>query len=197
MGMYIKGGLKKMSKAMTKAARINLEKAQKQEKEKQTMEKQEKQNIPVYDNYQKQESMSIKEKIGTWNHNFSQLDEQAKFFYLLEQGKGIVQLDETKRITGYRVYGCVSQVWVLPSLKDEKMFFEMDADSHEARGVVYILQSLFSGHKPSEILEITDQEIIDIGFFETLISKRRDGTFAVVNAIRSYSRDMLEMLSEQ
>ncbi|BCU99125.1 MAG: hypothetical protein CM15mV25_1230 [uncultured marine virus] len=27
----------------------------------------------------------------------------------------------------------VSQVWMIPSLKEDKMLFEVDADSHEAR----------------------------------------------------------------
>lgn len=209
--MYIKGGMKKLSKAIAKSSKEAFDKeiaiAQQEEDQiNQMMEEQEKANMPVLnedrklvelDDGSKLENMSIKEKIGTWKHNFSQLDPHNKFFYLLEQGRGIVQLDDTKRINGYRVYGCVSQVWVLPSLKDEKMIFEVDADSHEARGVMYILQSIFSGHAPLEILEVTDQEIIDIGFFETLNEKRREGTFAVFNAIRTYAKDMVEMLSDE
>ena len=209
--MYIKGGMKKLSKAIAKSSKEAFDKeiaiAQQEEDQiNQMMEEQEKVNMPVLnedrklvelDDGSKLDDMSIKEKIGTWKHNFSQLDPHNKFFYLLEQGRGIVELDDTKRINGYRVYGCVSQVWVLPSLKDEKMIFEVDADSHEARGVMYILQSIFSGHAPLEILEVTDQEIIDIGFFETLNEKRREGTFAVVNAIRTYAKDMVEMLSDE
>jgi|TARA_R110001592_G_scaffold216082_3_gene469576 cysteine desulfuration protein SufE len=209
--MYIKGGMKKLSKAIAKSSKEAFDKeiaiAQQEEDQiNQMMEEQEKANMPVLnedrklvelDDGSKLDDMSIKEKIGTWKHNFSQLDPHNKFFYLLEQGRGIVELDDTKRINGYRVYGCVSQVWVLPSLKDEKMIFEVDADSHEARGVMYILQSIFSGHAPLEILEVTDQEIIDIGFFETLNEKRREGTFAVVNAIRTYAKDMVEMLSDE
>ena len=209
--MYIKGGMKKLSKAIAKSSKEAFDKeiaiAQQEEDQiNQMMEEQEKANMPVLnedrklvelDDGSKLDDMSIKEKISTWKHNFSQLDPHNKFFYLLEQGRGIVELDDTKRINGYRVYGCVSQVWVLPSLKDEKMIFEVDADSHEARGVMYILQSIFSGHAPLEILEVTDQEIIDIGFFETLNEKRREGTFAVVNAIRTYAKDMVEMLSDE
>lgn len=219
--MYIKGGMKKLSKAIAKSTKESMDRDIAIAEEEQRMMDEENgikfptnpeidqtyeapqpilnedRKLVELDDGSKLEDMSIKEKIGTWSHNFNQLDPHNKFYYLLEQGKGIVELDDTKRINGYRVYGCVSQVWVLPSLKDEKMIFEVDADSHEARGVMYILQSIFSGHSPSEILEVTDQEIIDIGFFETLNEKRREGTFAVVNAIRTYAKDMVEMLSDE
>jgi len=38
--------------------------------------------------------------------------------------------------------------------------------------------------------------IVDIGFYQILTPKRRDGLFAVVNAIRTYAKDMVEMLEE-
>ena len=144
----------------------------------------------------KLEDMSIKEKLGTWGHNFSQLEEKEKFYYLLEQGKGIIELDESKRINGYRIHGCVSQVWIIPSLKEDKMLFEVDADSHEARGVMYILQNVMSGHTPKEILEVTDDDIVDIGFYGVLTERRRKGVFAVMQAIRTYAKDMEEILDE-
>ena len=144
----------------------------------------------------KLEDMSIKEKLGTWGHNFSQLEEKEKFYYLLEQGKGIIELDESKRINGYRIHGCVSQVWIIPSLKEDKMLFEVDADSHEARGVMYILQNIMSGHTPKEILEVTDDDIVDIGFYGVLTERRRKGVFAVMQAIRTYAKDMEEILDE-
>ncbi len=198
--MYIKGGMKKLSKAIAKSAKTQMDaeiaKAEKEEKEMMAeIDNLDTTNPPVLGD-EGIDNMSVKEKIGTWGHNFSQLEDKEKFYYMLEQGRGIVELDEKKRVNGYRVYGCVSQVWVLPSLKDEKMIFEIDADSHEARGVCYILKSIFSGGTPSEILEVTDDQIVDIGFYQILTPKRRDGLFAVVNAIRTYAKDMVEMLEE-
>lgn len=218
--MYIKGGMQKMAKAMVKQAKANMDReVAEAEKEQQMMDEangikfptnpsvgdtveapepvlnEDRKGIDLADG-SKLEDMSIKEKLGTWAHNFSQLEDKEKFYYMLEQGKGIVELDETKRISGYRIHGCVSQVWMIPSLKEDKMLFEVDADSHEARGVMYILQNIMSGHTPKEILEVTDDDIVDIGFYNVLTERRRQGVFAVMQAIRTYAKDMEEILDE-
>ena len=218
--MSIKGGMQKMAKAMVKQAKANMDReVAEAEKEQQMMDEangikfptnpsvgdtveapepvlnEDRKGIDLADG-SKLEDMSIKEKLGTWTHNFSQLEEKEKFYYMLEQGKGIVELDETKRISGYRIHGCVSQVWMIPSLKEDKMLFEVDADSHEARGVMYILQNIMSGHTPKEILEVTDDDIVDIGFYNVLTERRRQGVFAVMQAIRTYAKDMEEILDE-
>ena len=218
--MYIKGGMQKMAKAMVKQAKANMDReVAEAEKEQQMMDEangikfptnpsvgdtveapepvlnEDRKGVDLADG-SKLEDMSIKEKLGTWSHNFSQLEEKEKFYYMLEQGKGIIELDETKRISGYRIHGCVSQVWMIPSLKEDKMLFEVDADSHEARGVMYILQNIMSGHTPKEILEVTDDDIVDIGFYGVLTERRRKGVFAVMQAIRTYAKDMEEILDE-
>lgn len=218
--MYIKGGMKKLSKAIAKSTKESLDREIAiAEKEQQMMDEangikfptnpsvgdtveapepvlnEDRKGVDLADG-SKLEDMSIKEKLGTWSHNFSQLEEKEKFYYMLEQGKGIIELDETKRISGYRIHGCVSQVWMIPSLKEDKMLFEVDADSHEARGVMYILQNIMSGHTPKEILEVTDDDIVDIGFYSVLTERRRQGVFAVMQAIRTYAKDMEEILDE-
>lgn len=218
--MYIKGGMQKMAKAMVKQAKANMDReVAEAEKEQQMMDEangikfptnpsvgdtveapepvlnDDRKGIDLADG-SRLEDMSIKEKLGTWAHNFSQLEDKEKFYYLLEQGRGIVELDESKRISGYRIHGCVSQVWMIPSLKEDKMLFEVDADSHEARGVMYILQNIMSGHTPKEILEVTDDDIVDIGFYNVLTERRRQGVFAVMQAIRTYAKDMEEILDE-
>jgi len=218
--MYIKGGMQKMAKAMVKQAKANMDReVAEAEKEQQMMDEangikfptnpsvgdtveapepvlnEDRKGVDLADG-SKLEEMSIKEKLGTWAHNFSQLEDKEKFYYMLEQGKGIIELDETKRISGYRIHGCVSQVWMIPSLKEDKMLFEVDADSHEARGVMYILQNIMSGHTPKEILEVTDDDIVDIGFYNVLTERRRQGVFAVMQAIRTYAKDMEEILDE-
>nr|BAR35149.1 SufE Fe/S-cluster-related protein [uncultured Mediterranean phage uvMED] len=218
--MYIKGGMKKLSKAIAKSTKESLDREIAiAEKEQQMMDEangikfptnpsvgdtveapepvlnEDRKGVDLADG-SKLEDMSIKEKLGTWSHNFSQLEEKEKFYYLLEQGKGIIELDESKRINGYRIHGCVSQVWMIPSLKEDKMLFEVDADSHEARGVMYILQNIMSGHTPKEILEVTDDDIVDIGFYGVLTERRRKGVFVVMQAIRTYAKDMEEILDE-
>lgn len=218
--MYIKGGMQKMAKAMVKQAKKQMDlQVAEAEKEQQMMDEangikfptnpsvgdtveapepvlnEDRKGVDLADG-SKLEDMSIKEKLGTWAHNFSQLEDKEKFYYMLEQGKGIIELDETKRISGYRIHGCVSQVWMIPSLKEDKMLFEVDADSHEARGVMYILQNIMSGHTPKEILEVTDDDIVDIGFYNVLTERRRQGVFAVMQAIRTYAKDMEEILDE-
>ena len=218
--MYIKGGMKKLSKAIAKSTKESLDREIAiAEKEQQMMDEangikfptnpsvgdtveapepvlnEDRKGVDLADGT-KLEDMSIKEKLGTWGHNFSQLEEKEKFYYLLEQGKGIIELDESKRINGYRIHGCVSQVCIIPSLKEDKMLFEVDSDSHEARGVMYILQNIMSGHTPKEILEVTDDDIVDIGFYGVLTERRRKGVFAVMQAIRTYAKDMEEILDE-
>ena len=120
--MYIKGGLQKMAKAMVKQAKKQMDlQVAEAEKEQQMMDEangikfptnpsvgdtveapepvlnDDRKGIDLADG-SRLEDMSIKEKLGTWSHNFSQLEDKEKFYYLLEQGRGIVELDESKRI---------------------------------------------------------------------------------------------------
>ena len=155
--------------------------------------------IRVNENYDPLKgNLTMTEKCEAWKHNFAQLEPKEKFMYLIQQSKGVVKLDEkTQRIQGYRVYGCVSQVWVLPSLKGDNMILEMDADSHEARGVVYILKNIFSGHTPKEIIEFNTHDIMDIGFLDVLSMGRVDGTYAIIQAIKAYATDTQQIIDEQ
>ncbi len=100
--MYIKGGMKKLSKAIAKSAKTQMDaeiaKAEKEEKEMMAeIDNLDTTNPPVLGD-EGVDNMSVKEKLGTWTHNFSQLEDREKFYYMLEQGRGIVELDEKKRV---------------------------------------------------------------------------------------------------
>ena len=100
--MYIKGGMKKLSKAIAKSTKESLDREIAiAEKEQQMMDEangikfptnpsvgdtveapepvlnEDRKGVDLADGT-KLEDMSIKEKLGTWGHNFSQLEEKEK-----------------------------------------------------------------------------------------------------------------------
>lgn len=137
-------------------------------------------------------NVSIEEII----ENFSFLEEwEDRYGYLIELGRDLQELPEDARTDTNKVQGCVSQVWLLPSVEqsggDEqpRIHFLGASDAHIVSGLVAIALAIFSNRTPEEILNTDESETFSaIGLQEHLTPQRSNGLRSMVQRIKDIAK---------
>ena len=80
-------------------------------------------------------------------------DWEDKYRFILEIGKDLPEMDGDYRIEENLIRGCQSQVWLVYSIEDNKLRFQIDSDAHIVRGLLKILLVAINNLSPSEIIE--------------------------------------------
>tara|TARA_B100000686_G_scaffold329346_1_gene390409 strand:- start:1525 stop:1980 length:456 start_codon:yes stop_codon:yes gene_type:complete len=119
---------------------------------------------------------------------FSFFDEWLeRYEYIIELGKNLKGLPDSKKDELHKVPGCQSQVWFHAMHKDERVHFEADSDAMIVRGLIAILLRVYSARTPREILE-TPPEFFNVLQLGTHLSgSRANGLHAMVNRIHAYA----------
>ena len=130
--------------------------------------------------------MTIEELI----EDFEYLEDwEERYQEIIDLGKQIPPLPEAYKTEAYKVRGCVSQVWLVPSVNEAKppvLTFAADSDAHIVRGLVAILLMVYSGKTPQEIIEVDIQAIFDkLDLASHLSPSRSNGFQAMIKKIRS------------
>jgi cysteine desulfurase/selenocysteine lyase len=109
--------------------------------------------------------------------------------YILDLGKNLLPMPEEAKTEANRVYGCMSIVHMIarkrPGTQDT-IDFLADSDAHIVKGLIAILQRVFSGQSAAAILAFDVQ-----GFFtklkldQHLSPGRRNGLASMVQRIRT------------
>ncbi|MEL6734500.1 MAG: SufE family protein [Pseudomonadota bacterium] len=128
--------------------------------------------------------------------NFSFLEEwEDRYGYLIELGRDLSELPQDARTDTNKVQGCVSQVWLLPSVETEasetqmRIHFLGASDAHIVSGLVAIALALFSNRTPAEILNIDEHETFSaIGLQEHLTPQRSNGLRSMVQRIKDLAQ---------
>ena len=98
--------------------------------------------------------MSIKNKIKYYKDSLDIFeDTMEKYKFLLDQGKKAALFPEEFRQDTFKVSGCQAQVWLVPYIKNNLIYFHYDSDAFIAKGMITILCDIFSGHSPKDINE--------------------------------------------
>lgn len=91
--------------------------------------------------------------------------------------------------------GCVSQVWVRPSLgEDGKVYFEADSDSQLTKGLAALLVEGLSGATPAQVLRIQPDFIQLLGLAQKLTASRNNG---FLNMLLMMQKMTLALFMEQ
>lgn len=125
--------------------------------------------------------------------DFAFLDDwEDRYRYVIELGKALPDLPESKRTPENKVHGCASQVWLVShsdGADDPRLTFEGDSDAHIVRGLVAIVLAVYSGKRASEIAGLDAIEVFDkIGLVEHLSSQRANGLRSMIKRIREEAR---------
>ena len=133
--------------------------------------------------------MSIKEKINYYKTSMDCFDDNMeKYKFLLDQGKKSLSFPEEFRIDSFKVSGCQAQVWLVPYLKEDLIYFYSDSDAFISKGMVTILCDIYSGKKPEEINN-SDLHLLDTLNLNSLLTPgRRNGVYSMLLKIKEHAK---------
>jgi len=97
-------------------------------------------------------------KIDEIRDNFELLDDwDDRYRYVIELGRTLAPMPQAEHSPTNKVQGCASQVWLSKQIDrgnggEPVLNYLGDSDAHIVRGLIAILLTLYSGHRPQEIL---------------------------------------------
>ncbi|MBX2802948.1 MAG: SufE family protein [Myxococcales bacterium] len=114
---------------------------------------------------------------------------EDRYAYLIDLGRKLPPLDDAHKTDANKVRGCMSQVWFVQREDAEgRLRWDGDSDATIVRGLIAVLQVLYSGTTPDEARAVDVQGIFDrIGLGGHLSANRRNGFFAMVERLRGFA----------
>ena len=114
-------------------------------------------------------------------------DPKDKFVQLMDMAKASEQLKENEKVEQNKINGCTSRAWVVTEQNgDDTYTFRTDSDSLIVKGLLTILEKVFSGQTADNILSINSSDILySIGLDKTITSQRTNGFSSAVQKIHN------------
>ena len=136
--------------------------------------------------------MNIKEKIKFYKENLDCFDDtMEKYKFLLDQGKKALPFPEEFREDSFKVSGCQAQVWLVPYVKENLMFFYYDSDAFISKGMITILCDIYGGRTAEEI-NASDIQLLNVLGLDTLLTPgRRNGVYSMLLKIKDYAKSRI------
>ena len=125
--------------------------------------------------------------------NFELLgDWEERYGYLIDLGKKLPGLSDAEKSEYNRVHGCQAMVWLVMEPDPERagaLRIRADSDAFIVRGLIAVLQLIFNGRTPDEILKADAKSVLGkLGLDNHLSPTRKNGLFAMVERIRTLAR---------
>ena len=131
---------------------------------------------------------TIKEKINYYQKSLDIFDDtMEKYKFLLDQGKKANSFPEEFRQDTFKVSGCQAQVWLVPYIKENKIYFYSDSDAFISKGMITILCDIYGGLNPNEIINTNFDLLKTLKLDNLLTPGRRNGVYAMLEKIREHA----------
>ena len=107
--------------------------------------------------------MTVQETLQDLNDLFSIFDNpKDKFIQLMDMAKESGGLTESEKTEKNKIYGCTSQAWVVGDRGDNTTFiFRTDSDAMIVKGLLILLEKIFSDKPVNEILSVDSTDILN------------------------------------
>ena len=116
--------------------------------------------------------------------------------FLIELGQSLPHFPEEFCTEEFRVMGCQSMVWIVPSWNGRVFHFSASSDAPMVRGLVAVLMSAYSGKTPDEILAFPIEQVLDGLHLRSFLSPlRSNGLHSMIRRIRLYAESVQESSS--
>ena len=114
-------------------------------------------------------------------------DPKDKFVQLMDMAKESEQLEDNEKVEQNKINGCTSRAWVVTEQNSDDTYnFRTDSDSLIVKGLLTILEKVFSGQTADNILSINSSDILySIGLDKTITSQRTNGFSSAVQKIHN------------
>ncbi len=125
--------------------------------------------------------------------NFELFDDwEERYRYVIDLGKQMPDFPEALKTDATLVEGCVSRVWLEEKVTGEGpeavIEFSGDSDAFIVKGLIAVLQKLFSGQTAQHILETdVSKELSRLDLSAHLSPQRSNGLNSMVGRIRGYA----------
>lgn len=112
-------------------------------------------------------------------------DWEERYKYIIDLGKELPPMSETKKTDDYLLRGCQSQVWIDHAEDNSTLVFEADSDAHIVRGLLGMVLAAFNYKTPAEILAFdVDNYFAQVDLVKHLSPTRGNGLRAMVQKIK-------------
>jgi cysteine desulfuration protein SufE len=118
-------------------------------------------------------------------------DWTERYQYLIDLGRKLPPLADAAKVDEYKVHGCQSQVWLVPSGDAQRLEFRAISDSSIVSGLIALLLRVYSGRSAADILATEPRFIESIGLAKHLSPTRSNGLAAMLAAIKQHAREAL------
>ena len=116
--------------------------------------------------------------------------------FLIELGQSLPHFPEEFCTEEFRVMGCQSMVWIVPSWNGTVFHFSASSDAPMVRGLVAVLMSAYSGKTPGEIVTFPIEQALDGLHLRSFLSPlRSNGLHSMIKRIRLYAESVQESSS--
>lgn len=123
--------------------------------------------------------------------DFADLDEREACELLDELGREIPKIPEAFYADRNLVPGCQSRVWLVNDLTDTTpptVHIQADSDAFVVRGLIYVVQQMYGGMTPQEVLEVDYADYFDrLGLGRLILPQRKNGLYSMVRKIREFA----------
>ncbi|AIF47493.1 SufE family protein [Dyella japonica] len=114
-------------------------------------------------------------------------DWTERYQYLIDLGKQLPEFPEDLKIEDYRVHGCQSMVWLVPSGNADKLHFQATSDSAIVSGLIALVLRVYSDRSARDIIATEPRFIEAIGLAKHLSPTRSNGLAAMLAKIKAYA----------
>ncbi len=132
--------------------------------------------------------MTVQDLQEEIREEFAMFDDwDERYQYIIDLGKSLPLIDPIYRTDDHIIKGCQSKVWLHAEAREGRVWFTADSDAIITKGIIAILIRVFSGQKPSDIVNADTSFIDDIGLKEHLSPTRANGLVSMVKQIKLYA----------
>lgn len=132
--------------------------------------------------------MTIEEKINYYKESLEIIDDSMeKYKFLLDQGKKAKTFPEEFRQNTFKVSGCQAQVWLVPYIENNKLYFHSDSDAFISKGMITILCDIYGGREPKEVISTNFDWLETLNLKNLLTPGRRNGVYAMLMKIKEHA----------
>ena len=110
-----------------------------------------------------------------------------KYEYVIDLGKKLPVLEDSRKLDENKVRGCQSTVWLVADYADGKVHFKADSDAIIVKGLISMRIRVLTNHTPDEIINANLDFSQKIGMTTHLAQTRANGLLAMVKQMKNYA----------
>ena len=133
----------------------------------------------------------IKRKLERYLQILNNIDsDQDKFVWIMDYGRNSVTIPEQHKVKSFEVPGCQSQTWLIPHfVEDDKIYFTADSAALISKGMVCIIEDVYSGSRAQEIREFDQKEFERMNLDTLLTPGRNNGVHSMLKKVKFYAKE--------